>query len=333
MILTSVLLSLCAQDVLDVSAQPRALSKQVLEVGVYDVTDLTGSRERALVLEGLRPSPNPADVQEAIAKLDRHETLSEQVAQRQEGLLEAVRTFAQPPLGGDDHRLAIVGDGQLVMVGTAKQQQWLQGFLSGVASFEGLIEVETRVLELDLGTLELLGVEQTSTTIDAAARADLEARLENHEHDMVIAPTVATLPFARAVLFTGKEVAYIENYELRVLDGASVADPVISVVTDGVTIELRSVPLSDGRLAIAIELDLAKLIEPIPQFETSLGSGHKVTIQLPEVRKVHASSRVYLRETDSALFSTVDPAGEREYLILYSARSLPTGEQQAEERR
>ena len=65
---------------------------------------------------------------------------------------------------------------------------------------------------------------------------------------------------------------------------ASIADPIINVVQDGVILDVRPVVSADRRF-IMMELrpTVATLRRPIREVATTLGSQNSVTIQLPEL--------------------------------------------------
>jgi hypothetical protein len=324
----SILMCLCAQGpgaARELPAQSVTSARApaaTLEVGVHDVAQLTGHERCAALIRALVSSAGETDVQSAIARIDRHTQLLADVADRTEGLLGAIESFMRPPLEGGDQRLVDLGDGRLALVGTPRQQAWLRDFLDGLADFEGFIEIDSRVVEMPLGSLARLGIARAWSTLTAADRAALDSRLADIRADVLSVPTVVTRPFGLASLFAGDQIAYIKDYELQILEGATIADPVIEVVEGGLKIDLRAVPLGDGRLAVDVVLTLTEVEEPIRQVETSLGVGNTVTIQLPEVNSVHVTSTVYLRDTDTALLTIVDPEGQRELLVLVSARKL-----------
>ena len=128
--------------------------------------------------------------------------------------------------------------------------------------------------------------------------------------------------FQEAQLQAVKQVAYIRDYELKVLadQNVEVADPIIDVAQGGIEMSLRGVPLADGRLSIEADLNYSKLTEPIATFETTIGAmAHPVTIQLPEITRVHVEGRFELFPGETLLMASVDPSATSEALVLVRA--------------
>ncbi len=75
--------------------------------------------------------------------------------------------------------------------------------------------------------------------------------------------------------------------DVEIAQAASIADPIISVVEDGVILDVRPVVSADRRfVTLEVRPTVAELQRPIRTFVTTLAaSGSSVTIQLPEVEK------------------------------------------------
>ena len=87
------------------------------------------------------------------------------------------------------------------------------------------------------------------------------------------------------LLTGGRESFYIADLDVEIAQAASIADPIIDTVQDGVILDVRPVVSADRRF-VTLELrpTVAELQRPIRNFTTSLGvSGNSVTIQLPEL--------------------------------------------------
>jgi type II secretory pathway component GspD/PulD (secretin) len=91
----------------------------------------------------------------------------------------------------------------------------------------------------------------------------------------------------RSNLTVVNQVVYVKDFDVEIAQAASIADPVISVVEDGVILDVRPVVSADRRfVTLEVRPTVAELQRPIRTFVTSLGaSGNTVTIQLPEVEK------------------------------------------------
>jgi len=113
----------------------------------------------------------------------------------------------------------------------------------------------------------------------------LTAVSKSERVELVTAPHVLVFNTARSNLSVMNQIAYVQDFDVEIAQAASIADPVISVVQDGVVLDVRPVVSADRRF-ITLELrpTVAELQRPIRTFTTSLGvSGNSVTIQLPEL--------------------------------------------------
>ncbi len=113
----------------------------------------------------------------------------------------------------------------------------------------------------------------------------LTAVSKSERVELVTAPRVLVFNTARSNLAVMNQIAYVQDFDVEIAQAASIADPIISVVEDGVVLDVRPVVSADRRF-ITLELrpTVAELRRPISTFTTSLGvSGNSVTIQLPEL--------------------------------------------------
>ena len=103
--------------------------------------------------------------------------------------------------------------------------------------------------------------------------------------EMVTAPRLLVHNTARSNLSVLNQVAYVKDFDVEIAQAASIADPIVGVVPDGVVLDVRPVVSADRRfLTLEMRPTVATLQRPIGTFTTSLGvSGNSVTIQLPEL--------------------------------------------------
>ncbi len=113
----------------------------------------------------------------------------------------------------------------------------------------------------------------------------LTAVSKSERVELVTAPSVLVFNTARSNLSVMNQLAYVQDFNVEIAQGASIADPVISVVQDGVVLDVRPVVSADRRfITLEMRPTVAELQRPIRTFTTSLGvSGNSVTIQLPEL--------------------------------------------------
>jgi type II secretory pathway component GspD/PulD (secretin)/tetratricopeptide (TPR) repeat protein len=112
----------------------------------------------------------------------------------------------------------------------------------------------------------------------------LRAVSKSERVELVTAPRITLYNTARGNLSVVTEVAYVQDFNVEIAQGASIADPIVNVVRDGIVLDVRPVVSADRRF-ITLELrpTVAQLKRPIKEISTTLGSQNSVTIQLPEV--------------------------------------------------
>lgn len=112
----------------------------------------------------------------------------------------------------------------------------------------------------------------------------LRAVSKSERVELVTSPRIMVYNTARGNLSVLNHVAYVQDFNVEIAQGASIADPIVAVVQDGVTLDVRPVVSADRRF-ITLELrpTVAVLKRPMRELVTTLGSQNSVTIQLPEV--------------------------------------------------
>lgn len=120
----------------------------------------------------------------------------------------------------------------------------------------------------------------------------LRAVQKSERIEIVSAPRVLVSNTGRANLSVLNQVTYVKDFDVEIAQAASIADPIVDVIQDGVVLDVRPVVSADRRF-ITLELrpTIATLRRPIREAITTLGSQNAVTIQLPEldVQKVRTS--------------------------------------------
>ena len=113
----------------------------------------------------------------------------------------------------------------------------------------------------------------------------LRAVSKSERVELVSQPRILVSNTGRANLSVLNQVVYVKDFDVEIAQAASIADPIIDVVQDGVILDVRPVVSADRRF-ITLELrpTIATLKRPIAEAVTTLGSQNSVTIQLPEVK-------------------------------------------------
>ncbi|MEN8148352.1 MAG: hypothetical protein ABFS86_00930 [Planctomycetota bacterium] len=110
------------------------------------------------------------------------------------------------------------------------------------------------------------------------------------------APSLTVYNTQRANITLVNQVSFIQDFDVEVAQTAFIADPIVSIIQDGLTLDVRPT-ISHDRKYIMLELQptIATLLRPIPTFQTSLGAlTTPVTMQLPEttIQKSQTTVRV-----------------------------------------
>jgi Flp pilus assembly secretin CpaC len=117
---------------------------------------------------------------------------------------------------------------------------------------------------------------------------------KNIDNTLLNAPRLTIFNNQRANLTLVNQVSYVKDYDVEVAQTAFIADPIVDVVQDGLTLDVKPV-VSHDRKYVTLEVNptLATLTRPIRTFESNLsGLTTPVVIELPEVRYSQASTTV-----------------------------------------
>ncbi|MFT5285613.1 MAG: type II secretory pathway component GspD/PulD (secretin), partial [Planctomycetota bacterium] len=113
----------------------------------------------------------------------------------------------------------------------------------------------------------------------------LRAVAKSERVELVTSPHILVHNTARSNLTVLNQIAYVQDYDVEIAQAASIANPIIAVIEDGVILDVRPVVSADRRfITVEMRPTVAELLRPIPEFTTSLGGGTAVTIQLPQLQ-------------------------------------------------
>jgi general secretion pathway protein D len=110
------------------------------------------------------------------------------------------------------------------------------------------------------------------------------------------APVLTVYNTQRANITLVNQLSFVQDFDVEVAQTAFIADPIIGIIQDGLTLDVRPT-ISHDRKYVTLELQptIATLVRPIPTFQTSLGAlTTPVTIQIPEliIQKSQTTVRV-----------------------------------------
>ncbi|MDF1701580.1 MAG: hypothetical protein P1V36_10540 [Planctomycetota bacterium] len=132
------------------------------------------------------------------------------------------------------------------------------------------------------------------------------------------APVITVYNTQRANLTVVNQLSYIQDFDVEVAQTSFIADPIVGIIQDGLTLDVRPTVSNDRRyITLELQPTVADLLEPIPTFATSLAAAFApVIIQLPELRLQQARTTVRIPDQGSILIgglktiTTVDRASE-----------------------
>lgn len=129
---------------------------------------------------------------------------------------------------------------------------------------------------------------------DLQVTALLRAVEKSLDATMVTAPRLTIYNNQRANLTLVNQVSYVKDYDVEVAQTAFIADPLVDVVQDGLTLDVRPTISYDRKyVTLEVQPTVATLTRPIRTFETNLsGLTTPVVIELPELEVKSAATTV-----------------------------------------
>lgn len=256
-------------------------------------------------------------------------------------LADLMREFVEPRLDERDE-IQVVGESSIVVLALPAQHAWIQRWLTAARDApEQFLEVEVTFYALTptgyaahLAPVLARAPQPTQVRVDPGVRAQslllapgaeteafLAALAKTEGVEIVSAPRVLARMRESADVRTGEQVSYIKDFKVERTPTGIIADPVVDTVWDGLGFTIIGTPLSSGHLGLQIEAIAADLQRPIPTFETTLGVGAPVSIQLPRVRVARVRAAVELPKDHVVLFSLAD-ATEKPMVVVLRARAV-----------
>ncbi|MEW6741129.1 MAG: hypothetical protein AB1486_00070 [Planctomycetota bacterium] len=107
----------------------------------------------------------------------------------------------------------------------------------------------------------------------------------------------------RAYFTMVNEVSYIQDYDVDVANSASIANPQVGIILEGIVLDVRPTISYDRKfITLEVQTSTADLIRPIPSFETTLG-GFTVPVQfqVPELETSAAFTTVTVPDGGSVI--------------------------------
>jgi hypothetical protein len=223
--------------------------------------------------------------------------------------------------------------GNLLVQGGPNCWAFVDSFLETQRREDAPLAMTFHLFEAPHSLLAELGVEGSSTIFDGLeAYASALKQLENtHDVMSISTPRVAFGPRSSATISAVNQVAYVSDYELRIVEPGhyEILDPVIDVVEEGIIVDVSGVPMPGGVVDFDISVDYAQLARPIATLKTRFGAGdgHEVAVSLPEVAKVNIKALLSMQPGSAALIASAAPDEEHDFIVLVQfehSRSRPS---------
>lgn len=251
----------------------------------------------------------------------------DQIASMALTLEQVVRTFMQPPIAAPTENVRATKSGTLVVNGLLEQQEWVEDFLEGLRTFEGLIDIQATIYSAPRGVLHEWGFAPSATIATPEALAKLLAQIAADERfEEVNAPRLMLFPCQRAYIAVIDQVSYVKSWQLQLVEpGAQeIADPLVEVIQEGVVLEARSSPLPGGRFGLQLELSSSEIARPIPtrKVRLSAASDQEAEIGEPEVKTARFEATVLLADGASAVLVTADTRPDKDLAVVVNVRKV-----------
>lgn len=271
-----------------------------------------GERDRA-PLDGASPAASAVSDPAAAARAVARAGL--------EGLANAVRGFVRPELRADEE-VQVLGERWLVLLGRPEQHAWLERFIvEGAAESVPLGRLIVDVVALPTATFGMVvlpalqqdGAKPGDATLlepGEATDAFVKALLEHPDGTRFETPPSDLLPLRPTTISKLQQTAYVRDFDVEIAQGTVVADPLVGVIEDGLSVLAVGKALGDS-IGLSIQAQVAELQRPIPTFTTTLGVGQPVTIQLPQVISSKIDAAVELKEGQVLALTLPPLAGKR----------------------
>ncbi len=232
-----------------------------------------------------------------------------------------------PKLGDAPEHLQLSSTGTLVANLRRDQQLWLEEFLQTQRNFDGLIQVEVRLLTLPRGLLGKLGVDSSAMlSSDAHRDALVEQLLSTPDVQSISAPKLQLNANQRANISVLNQVAYVKDYTVEIVEPGrqEIADPQIAAINEGVVLDLRATPLPGQLFVLDLKLHNAQILRPIRTRKIRLSATQptEVEIGLPEVATVRIVSSVVVRDGASVVLSTPAQDNEGDLALVVTAKRV-----------
>lgn len=281
---------------------------------------------------GLMPAERTTVAIEEVPGPEGGEISTERVAvdmdlaeQGLEGLVGTLGRLVAPGTWGPPHGTALYADGDAIVVRhSPAARKAVRSVLTALAGAENrVLTVRARALELSPGQFAAIGWTQSAEggLADVYDRAELEHVVERWKKDgetqILSAPRLTILAGRPGTITISNQVAYVRGYERTTGDGATVWDPVVGTVSEGLALDVCALPNGFGSdtMLLRFSVDFDRLFDRRDEIPT-VRQGTLVT-ELPRVSHSRLAATLAVRPGQAVLAVVAAPptAGDEPRLL------------------
>ncbi len=133
--------------------------------------------------------------------------------------------------------------------------------------------------------------------------------------NMVTAPKITAFNTQRVNVSLVNQVAYVRDFDVEVAQFIEIGDPIVGRLDEGVILDVRPVVTANRRyITLELRPTVAKVVRPIPTFQTTLGSigSQPVFLHLPELRVQKVQTTVTVPDGGTILLGGMKSARDED---------------------
>jgi len=133
--------------------------------------------------------------------------------------------------------------------------------------------------------------------------------------NMVTAPKVTAFNTQRVNISMVNQIAYIRDFDVEVAQFIEIGDPIIGRLDEGVILDVRPVVTANRRyITLELRPTVAKVVRPIPTFQTTLGAqmSTPVFLHLPELKVQKVQTTVTVPDGGTVMLGGLKSAREED---------------------
>ncbi|MDA1260701.1 MAG: hypothetical protein O3A20_08770 [Planctomycetota bacterium] len=251
---------------------------------------------------------------------------------------EIASRFCQPRLDPRQERIQADEQGWLVCYLRPEQHEWLQRFIELQQTHERhwMAMVETDWYTISSKDLAKLKLTSSALLLDDAEQIErYKEVLIANSADRLSTPRVSSYPGQLAELSSLNQVSYVKEYKLEIVEPGrkEIADPVVDVIQEGITMTLRVLQTGDELYGLRLSCASAELERPIPTRRFKLSPAHpsEVEVAMPQVRTAKVDATVLVADGGGVLLVTSGLADDRNLVIMVRFNRVEAPDESPEE--